>query len=147
MDYTLLKLLHVAAAGASVCGFVARGLGILAGGGWVRLRLARILPHVIDTILLLCALGMLWVGRLSPWELPWLQAKSVGLVVYVVLGIIALRTLRHARTPRARAAGVSAFVAALAVFAFIVSVAITKNPRGVLVYATPGPATPCVPFV
>lgn len=58
----------------------------------------------------------------------WLTAKVVGLVGYIVLGRIALK---RGRTRRAR---VAAFAVALAVFAFIVSVAITKSPAGFWVW-------------
>jgi hypothetical protein len=59
-------------------------------------------------------------------DAPWLLAKIVGLVVYVGLGVVALRPGR----PRARARrGVAR---ALAVVAWIVSVALTKSPLGFL---------------
>lgn len=126
MDYVTLKLIHVSAVALSLAGFIARGAGALRGATWVRSRPARTLPHVIDTVLLASALGMLWVAQLSPWALPWLRAKLAGLVLYIVLGAIALRSARRAR----RLAGI-AWIAALLVFAYIVSVAITKDPRGI----------------
>ena len=52
---------------------------------------------------------------------PWLVAKLVALVVYVVLGSIALR---RGRTQQIRAI---AFVMALATFAYIVGVALSKS--------------------
>jgi uncharacterized membrane protein SirB2 len=54
------------------------------------------------------------------------MAKIVGLVAYIALGMVALRP--GLPTP-IRATG---WIAALATFAYIVSVAITKNPAGVL---------------
>ncbi len=100
----------------------------------MRSRAARTLPHLVDTVLLLSALGMLWVAHLSPWALGWLRAKIVGLVCYIGLGVVALRGLRgSAQTQRhshRRAVALGAWVAALVVFVYIVSVAVTKNPRG-----------------
>jgi uncharacterized membrane protein SirB2 len=53
-------------------------------------------------------------------------AKIIGLLVYIGLGLVALRP------GRPTAVRAVAWVAALATFGYIVSVAITKNPLGVL---------------
>jgi uncharacterized membrane protein SirB2 len=122
----LIKTIHVAAVAISGTGFVARGLGALLGAGWVRGRLARILPHVIDTVLLLSALVLAWTLRLSPAKAPWLTAKIIGLLLYIALGMVALRP---GRPLRVRAI---AWIAALATFGWIISVAIKKTPLGIL---------------
>ena len=126
MDYLDIKAVHEAAVALSFCGFVARGAGTLAGAGWTRGRIARSLPHVVDTVLLLSALALVWLLRLNPVTAPWLMAKIAGLVAYIGLGMVALRP----GTPRPVRA--VAWLAALAVFAYIVSVAITKSPAGFL---------------
>ena len=126
MDYGLLKTIHQTAVALSVTGFFARGLASLLGAAWVRGRLARTLPHIVDSVLLVSALLLAWMLRLTPASAPWLVAKIVGLLVYIGLGMVALR---HGRTPALRAV---AWVAALATFGWIVSVAITKNPIGFL---------------
>jgi uncharacterized membrane protein SirB2 len=137
LDYVTLKLIHVSAVALSGCGFAARGLGAWNGAAWVRGRAARTLPHLVDTVLLLSALGMLWTVRLSPWALPWLRAKIIGLVFYIVFGAMALRRWRGredapltGRRPRNTVA-LAAWVMALLVFGYIVSVALTKSPLGV----------------
>lgn len=134
MNYTTLKLIHVSAVALSFSGFTARGIGALRGSSWVRHRLARTVPHLIDTILLLSALGMLWVVRLSPWALPWLRAKIVGLVVYILLGVLALRPSITARLTRPLPARLIACAAAILVFGYIVSVAVTKSPLGAILW-------------
>jgi uncharacterized membrane protein SirB2 len=115
---------HQTAVGLSFLGFFARGIGAFTGASWVQTRPARTLPHVVDTVLLLSALLLLWIYRLDPTTAPWLIAKVVGLVAYVALGMLALRP---GRPLGVRA---TAWVAALLVFAWIVSVAITKQPLG-----------------
>jgi uncharacterized membrane protein SirB2 len=122
MDYAWLKLVHQGAVVLSFGGFFARGLAALAGAAWVRGRIARTLPHVVDTVLLGSALTMAWMLRLTPTAAPWLAAKIAGLLLYIGLGMLALRPGR----PRALRA--AAWVAALAVFGWIVAVAVTKNP-------------------
>ena len=124
MDYALIKLIHQSAIVLSLLGFFARGLGMAVDAQWVRKRPARTLPHLIDTVLLLSGVALAWSLRLSPLAAPWLMAKLIGLVVYVVLGTIALRR------GRTKAQRMVTFVAALTTFAYIVSVALSKDPRG-----------------
>jgi uncharacterized membrane protein SirB2 len=124
MEYATLKLIHQSAVLLSFTGFFARGLGSLTGARWVGSRAAKTLPHLVDTVLLASALALAFTLRLNPATTPWLLAKLVALVAYIVLGALALRP---------RLSGVMrsmAFVAALATFGYIVSVAITKQPGG-----------------
>ena len=126
MDYATLKLVHLSAVALSILGFFIRGLASFAGASWLRSRMALALPHVVDTVLLLSALSLAWMLRLTPGNSSWLLAKIVGLVVYVLLGILALRPNRP------RAVRVTAWLAALATVGWIVSVAVTKTPLGFL---------------
>ena len=126
MDYLVVKMIHQSAVALSLAGFFARGLGALREAAWVRGRLAKTVPHVVDSVLLLSALTLAWLLRLTPAAAPWLLAKIVGLLLYIALGMMALKP---GRSLRVRAI---AWVAALATFGWIVSVAITKNPLGFL---------------
>ena len=126
MDYSAVKLVHQSAVTLSIAGFVVRGAASLAGARWVRSRVAKILPHLVDSALLISALTLAWMLRLTPDKAPWLSAKIVGLVVYVALGVIALRPGRPI------AVRTAAWFGALAVVAWIASVAITKSPLGFL---------------
>lgn len=123
--YEALKVIHVGAVVLSGAGFVIRyGLSVArpAPGG----ALVRIAPHVVDTVLLASALALAWVGGFNPLRVPWLEAKLAGLVLYILIGTIALK---RGRTRRIRAA---AFAAALLAYAYIVTVALTKSPLGPL---------------
>jgi uncharacterized membrane protein SirB2 len=124
IDYAAVKLVHQSAVLLSVAGFFVRGIASFVGARWVSGRTAKTLPHVVDTVLLVSALMLAWMLRLTPGNAPWLLAKVVGLVVYVGLGVVALRP---ARPLAARAA---AWVAALVTVGWIVSVALSKNPWG-----------------
>ena len=126
MDYAALKLVHQSAVALSIAGFFARGAAMFAGASWVRTRSARTLPHVVDTVLIVSAIALAWMLRSAPFADGWLTAKVAGLAVYIALGTIALT---RGRTPGIRAV---AFVGALATFAYIVSVAVTKSPLGFL---------------
>ena len=118
----MLKLVHQGSVALSFAGFVARGLAALAGARWVRGRAARTLPHAVDTVLLGSALALLWLLQLTPAAAPWLAAKIGGLLLYIALGMLALRP---GLPWRWRAV---AWLAALAVFGWIVAVALSKNP-------------------
>ena len=122
MDDTTLKHFHMGCAAASGSLFLLRGTWMLRDSALPQRRAVRIAPHVVDTLLLASAIALaLWSGQ-YPGAHGWLTAKVLALAVYVVLGTIALK---RGRTKTARAA---AFAAALAVFAYIVAVAVTKHP-------------------
>jgi uncharacterized membrane protein SirB2 len=145
VNYATLKLIHVSAVAVSFFGFAARGLGALWDASWVRRRLTRTLAQLIDTALLLSAVGMLWVMQLPPWALPWLRAKILALVVYITLGVLALRPVPAGNVPRPRIVRLTAWLGALVVFGYIVSVALTKSPRGALVWLGNIPTEPFPP--
>jgi uncharacterized membrane protein SirB2 len=126
LDYATVKLVHQAAVALSLTGFFVRGAASLAGAAWVHGKAARSLPHVVDTVLLLSAVALAWLLHLTPDNAPWLLAKILGLVLYVGLGVVALRPQRP---PAVRA---TAWGLALLVAGWIVSVAITKTPLGLL---------------
>ena len=126
MDYATLKLIHQSAVTLSFAGFFARGIGMLGDADWVRHRLAKTLPHVVDTVLIVSAVWLAWLLRLTPSNAPWIAAKIGGLIAYIAIGMVALRF------GRSRAVRGGAWVLAMLTFAWIVSVAITKDPRGFL---------------
>jgi uncharacterized membrane protein SirB2 len=122
MTYATLKAIHVACVVASGAGFLLRGVLMLAGSPLLATRVARVAPHVIDTVLLVAGVTMAAIGHISPFAHPWLAAKIGALVVYIVLGSIALK---RGRTRAIRAA---AFAAALGTYGYIVGVALTRSP-------------------
>ena len=126
MEYGTLKMVHESAVAVSFAGFFARGVGMLRNAGWVRHRAARTLPHLVDTVLIVSALWLAWILRLTPMNAPWIAAKIIGLFAYIALGMVALR---FGRTKAARA---TAWIAAMLTFGYIVSVAVAKDPRGIL---------------
>ncbi|MEO7108020.1 MAG: SirB2 family protein [Rhodoferax sp.] len=131
MDYYSIKTLHQSAVGLSLLGFFARGAASLSGAAWVRSRAAKTIPHIVDTVLLLSAITLAWLLRLNPLVTPWLMAKIVGLLVYIGLGVLALRPGLPLRVR------LSAWVLALVSFAYIASVAITKSPVGFFGFMIP----------
>lgn len=105
--------------------FALRGAGRLAGARWPLHKTLRIASVVIDTMLLAAGV-MLWVLlQLNPLLQTWLGAKLILLVLYVVLGSWALKRAQNTAT---RAVF---FIAALTVFATMVSIGWTRHPLGI----------------
>ncbi len=117
-----VKSVHVLSAALSISLFALRGVWMLQGGARLQRRWVRIVPHGVDTVLLVSAVTLAWLSRQYPGADAWLTAKVVGLIAYIALGLVALR---FGRSRRLR---FSAWIAALIVFAYIVSVAVTRNP-------------------
>ena len=126
MLYAALKSVHVGCAAISIVLFTVRGVWRMTAQERLARRWVRIVPHVVDTLLLASAIALASMLGGAPFADGWLTAKVAGLLVYIVLGTIALK---RGRTPGVRAA---AFAGALLTFAYIVSVAFTKSPYGLL---------------
>ena len=89
-------------------------------------RWLRWAPHVNDTLLLAAAVGLAVMSGQYPLARSWLTAKIVGLLTYILLGMVALKP------GRPRGVRIAAWLSALAVFGYVVSVAVTRNPAGLL---------------
>lgn len=122
MSYLAVKHLHILCAALSGSFFLLRGIWMLAGSPLLQRRWVRVAPHLIDTLLLSSALVMVFWSAQYPFVQPWLTAKVLALTLYIILGAIALKR------GKSRGARIQAFAAALAVFAYIVSVALSKQP-------------------
>jgi uncharacterized membrane protein SirB2 len=116
MELATLKAVHVTTVAASGLMFFVRGLWMVARSPLLERRWVRVVPHVNDTVLLVAGVWMAVLLRQVPGVSPWLTAKIVALVIYVALGTLALRRRR-----------LGAWIAALAVFAYIVAVALTHD--------------------
>ena len=126
MLYVAIKYLHIACVVLSISGFCLRGLLLMRNSALARRRWLRILPHVNDTILLTACIVLTVLIAQYPFLDGWLTAKFFGLIAYIVLGALALKP---GRAPRLRLA---AGIAAVAVFGWIVSVALSKDGLGFL---------------
>ena len=124
--YPGIKLVHIIAVLASGALFATRGTAMLAGARWYMAAPLRYLSYSIDTVLLTAALMLATILHQYPFVHTWLTVKVLLLVVYVVLGSLALKR-GATRTIRA-----ACFIAALLVYAFIVSVARAHHPLGIM---------------
>jgi uncharacterized membrane protein SirB2 len=122
MDYYALKYLHMSCAALSGGLFLLRGCWMLFQPARLQQRWVRVAPHIIDTALLASAVTLAVLSGQYPLAQGWLSAKVLALLLYIVLGTVALK---RGKTRAVRAA---AFAAALACFGYIVAVAVSKQP-------------------
>jgi len=121
MDYLAIKQLHMGCAAVSFSLFLLRGAWMLKESSMLARRWVRILPHLVDTVLLGSAITLAFISSQYPFAQAWLGAKVVALVLYIILGIVALK---RGRTLRTRAL---AFGLAVVTFAYIIMVAVTRQ--------------------
>lgn len=95
---------------------------MLRGSAMLQRRWVRLVPHVIDSLLLASAITLAVLLEISPLTAPWLMSKIVALLLYIVLGTVAIR---RGQTREIR---LTAWLAAQAVFAYIVAVALAHDP-------------------
>ena len=122
MSYAAVKMIHVTSVIISYLLFSLRSIWTIRGSATLKRRWVKIVPHVVDTVLLLSAITLaIWIQQ-DPIHDSWLSAKVVGLLAYIGLGMVALR---FGKTLKTR---IIAWIAAQAAFFYIVMVALTKNP-------------------
>ena len=122
MSYLALKHLHVTCVVLSGLGFLVRGWWMLNESNWLKARLVRIFPHVVDTLLLGSALTMAYLSGQYPFAQGWLTAKLFGLLAYIACGTMALK---RGKTKLTR---LLFLCLAVLSYAYIVSVALTRSP-------------------
>ncbi|QNI02937.1 SirB2 family protein [Halomonas sp. SH5A2] len=119
--YWILKHLHITAAYATLAFFILRAYWSVQERPVLQAPWVKVVPHMIDTALL--ALGVTLAVTLNFWPLPgWLSAKIAALVIYILLGTVAIK---RGKTRRIRAC---AAVAAVIVFIYILAVATHRTP-------------------
>lgn len=122
--YPQIKQFHIFIALLSGSLFALRGAFAIGGARWPNALPVKWLSYAIDTTLLTAALMLLTILPGAMFANGWLVVKVGLLVVYVVLGVFALR---RARTPRGR---LLAYLAALTTFLAIYSIARAHHPLG-----------------
>lgn len=123
--YWDVKAAHVFFVALSLGLFTLRGCLILWDGRKPGSPLLRILPPLVDTLLLACGIWLLLILRLNPFTTPWLEVKLLCVATYIFLGVLAFRLERPWYLK------VALFVTAIALFGFIASIALTHDPRGI----------------
>ena len=124
--FKLLIILHLTSVSLTVSLFVLRYWWRWSGDPRINARWVWVVPHTVDTVLLLSGAGLMWVTGYLPFTVKgaWLTEKLFGVIIYIVLGFIALG--RH--RPRSQQTGFIAFLLGLVVLYIIIKLAATKVP-------------------
>lgn len=122
--YIAIKHSHMLFAVISGLFFLLRGCWMMMDSAMLQKKWVKILPHINDSLLLLCAIGLSVMSHQYPFQQDWLTVKVVSLLAYILLGIVALK---RGKTKLIR---MLAFAGALFAFVYTFSVARTHNPMG-----------------
>ena len=121
MSYLAIKHLHVSCVVLSGLGFFLRGYWMLQQSPMLGQRWVRITPHLVDSTLLVSAIVLAYLSGQYPLVNGWLSAKLFGLLAYIVLGAYALKRGKSLALRR------NCFILAIGCYAYIVSVALTRQ--------------------
>ncbi|NJD36431.1 MAG: regulator SirB [Betaproteobacteria bacterium] len=128
--YLAVKYVHVATVVLSLTGFFLRGILMMRDSPLLGAHWIRVAPHINDTVLLIAALSLAAMSGQYPFVVDWVTAKVLGVIAYIILGALALRAAST------RTMQVICWFASLAVFGWIVSVALSRQPLGFLAVLT-----------
>jgi uncharacterized membrane protein SirB2 len=115
----MIKLLHLLCVISSLISFVGRVVLTEMQSLVLKKKTLKVVPHVIDTLLLMTGIALVIQGHWFSGEHTWLVAKLLALLAYIGLGILAMRIRGHTRW--------FAFVGAMMCFIYMGIVAVSKN--------------------
>ncbi|OUS39195.1 regulator SirB ['Osedax' symbiont bacterium Rs2_46_30_T18] len=120
--YIILKHSHLSLMLISVSLLIIRTLAVTVNAQWLQKKWAKILPHVIDTLLLLSAIALMITIEQYPGADHWLSAKIIALFGYITFGTLAIKGNKNA------ASRIGMLLIALSFIVYMMIVAISKNP-------------------
>jgi uncharacterized membrane protein SirB2 len=122
MVYYWVKNLHLTTVTLNICIFLLRFYWMMQKSGWVHKKPVRYLSVTNDTLLLIAGISMAVMSQQYPFVAPWLTAKLVMLLVYIIFGSLALK---RGSSMRIR---IGCGLIAIGCFLYIVSVAFSRTP-------------------
>lgn len=124
--FNILITLHLTSVALTISLFTLRYWWRWSNNPRFQARWVRVIPHIVDSVLLLSGVGLIALTGYLPFTVKgaWLTEKLFGVIIYIVLGFIALG--RH--RPRGQQAGFIAFMLGLVVLYIIIKLAATKVP-------------------
>lgn len=126
--YSQILLVHMVTVALSGTVFAVRGAAAMAGVRHMMSAPVRYRSYTIDTVLLTAALMLVAILPREVFTNHWLTVKLTLVLIYVALGVFAMRSGRSRRTR------VICYLAALLVFIGIIGIARAHNPLGWLVW-------------
>lgn len=124
--YPSIKAAHLGFVTCSAILFAVRGGAVLANCRWPMKKPWRMLSYIVDTGLLATGLVLAATLAIDPIDSSWFRVKLLLIPAYIVLGSYGLK---RATTFEGR---LRAYIGAVCLLLFIVSVALAHHPLGVL---------------
>ncbi|PCJ49239.1 MAG: regulator SirB [Gammaproteobacteria bacterium] len=124
--YITIKNLHLVLVALSFIIFISRGILMLLKNNHYRHKIFRIIPPIIDSLLLASGVTLMVILQQYPTNQSWLAVKLSLLVAYILLGVIALNRVNHYK------AQLVSFILAVMTILFMYSIARAHNPLGIL---------------
>lgn len=120
--YMMAKHLHLTAVVLSILLFIIRFIWVQIDPTALQRKWVKIVPHIIDTVLLASAVWLCVILSQYPFVQTWLTFKVLGVIAYIILGLIALKKAKSSTVRWL------SFLTALGVLAATAQVAVTKQP-------------------
>ena len=122
----MIKLIHMSTAFISISLFLLRGFWVYRDSTMMNKKWVKIVPHINDTVLLITAAILTYATQQYPFVDSWLTAKFIALIIYIILGMFALKRAKELKNK------VIFFILSLLMFSYIVGVALTRTAGWVL---------------
>ena len=117
----MTKLIHMSTAFISISLFMLRGFWVYRESTMMNKKWVKIVPHINDTILLITAVILTFATQQYPFVDSWLTAKFTALIIYIILGMFALKRAKELKNKAIF------FALSLLMFSYIVGVALTRT--------------------
>ncbi|MCW8944443.1 MAG: SirB2 family protein [Sedimenticola sp.] len=123
MIYYWIKTLHISTVIFTVSFFSLRLIWMISRSGLVNRGWVRKLSQFNDTLLLIAGISLALLSHQYPFVAPWLTAKLIALLAYIILGMYALKWAKSRRSRTYFG------IMALTCVGYMVLVALTRNPQ------------------
>jgi uncharacterized membrane protein SirB2 len=121
----MLKTIHITTVLISILLFLSRGFWIYLLKKQLSAKWIRVLPHVNDSVLLGTGIALAIQTQQYPLQQDWLTVKIVCLLIYILLGMLAMKWYQATST------GMASWLTAIIIYLFMISVAVTRQPTGI----------------
>lgn len=111
--------IHIIFVITSIISFITRVILLQFKPELLKVKVIKILPHVIDTFLLASGITLFIQGQWLDGEYGWILTKLMILIVYIGLGFMVMRSSGIKRW--------LAFAGAISCYGYILVVAVTKQ--------------------
>lgn len=121
--FYIIKAIHISSALLSISLFLLRSYWLLKSPKMLTIKPIKVLPHIIDSILLTSAFIMIYINKIPLGiESPWITSKVVAVIFYILLGLYIFKFSKNNYQKYI------SLVMSVLIYIYIINTAITKNP-------------------